>query len=117
MRRYWYGVLSPRLPMGTRRNGCGIIKISALHATCRIPGRSGCDASSPSARRKIGPRHSRSGKGGRVLIYHFLVTRLMRRKEDKETSEEKSRFKTCSLFAPCAAGGGLSRWCGISIVL
>ena len=29
-------------------------------------------------------------KGGQVLIYYFLVTRLMRRKEDKETSKEKS---------------------------
>src|SRR6266540_5679764 len=59
-------------------------------------------------------------KRGQVLIYHFPVTRLMRRKEDKETSKEKSGFKTCSLFDPRAdgeylksalyglAGGGLS---------
>ena len=60
MRRYWYSALSPRPTRRTRGNGCGIIGISALHTTRRIPGRSGCDSSTPSAMRKNRPRNSKS---------------------------------------------------------
>jgi len=59
MRRYWYRALSPRLTLRTSGNGCGMSWISARHTTCRIPGRSGCDSASPSARRKTSPRPSK----------------------------------------------------------
>src|SRR6266540_3515828 len=63
MRRYWYSALSPRLTTRTIENGRGIIWISALHATCRIPGRSGYDSSSTSSRRKTDPGTAKVEKG------------------------------------------------------